>query len=63
MKVIRLCEERPPGEDGWRDSGRWACGLVGPNQGRQDVVKGQRSGALYHEGLRHLETDINLEFK
>ena len=38
-------------------------GLVGPNQGRQDVVKGQRSGALYHEGLRHLETDINLEFK
>ena len=38
-------------------------GLVGPNQGRQDVVKGQRSGALYHQGLRHLETDINLEFK
>ena len=40
-----------------------AGGLVGPNQGRQDVVKGQRSGALYHEGLRHLETDTNLEFK
>ena len=38
-----------------------AGGLLGPNQGRQDVVKGQRSGALYHEGLRHLETDINLE--
>ena len=40
-----------------------AGGLVGPNQSRQDVVKGQRSGALYHQGLRHLETDINLEFK
>ena len=40
-----------------------AGGLVGPNQGRQDVVKGQRSGALYHEGLRQLETDTNLEFK
>ena len=40
-----------------------AGGLVGPNQGRQDVVKGQRSGALYHEGLRQLETDINLDFK
>ena len=40
-----------------------AGGLVGPNQGRQDVVKGQRSGALYHQGLRHLETDTNLEFK
>ena len=40
-----------------------AGGLVGPNQGRQDVVKGQRSGAQYHKGLRQLETDINLEFK
>ena len=40
-----------------------AGGLVGPNQGRQDVVKGQRSGALYHEGLRQLETGTNLEFK